>query len=246
MIDPTARDQRLLRRLDEVAVGAGPVLAPADRDRAAELRDGISLALRADAARRAAPLAGADLPQDLPAHRDWLWRPGLWSAPSDPCAWSAGAAETPLSAEVTLFHDCPLGEIAARQVRSDGPPFALALDVYAFRGSYFSLAVDLPPPALLNLRRRHVLRVDVRLRSERPVTIYARLNILRGATPVTIVREVRPGQQGAAFVDFDLASVRTDVSRAEKLWIDLILDSPAANALSLDDLLLSRTPRAEV
>jgi hypothetical protein len=246
MIDPTARDQRLLRRLDEVATGAGPVLAPADHDRAATLRDGISRALLADAARRAEALAGADLPEDLPPHRDWLWRPDLWSAPSDPCAWSGSKAETPLSADVTLFHDCPLGEIAARQLRSNGPPFALALDVYAFRGSYFSLAIDLPPPALLNLRRRHVLRLDVRLRAERPVTIYARLNLRRGATPATIVRELRGGPRDAPFVDFDLASVRADVSRAEKLWIDLIVDSPAANALSLDEILVSRTPRAEV
>ena len=246
MIDPTARDQRLLRRLDEAAEGAGPVLAQDERDRAATLRDAIALALRADAVRRAGAASGDDLPTGLPPHRDWTWRPDLWRAPSLHCGWAAEAPETRLSPDVTLFHDCPRGEIAVRQVRGAGPPFALALDIYAFRGSYLSLALALPPPALLNLRRRHVLRVDARLRSERAVTIYARLNVQRGAAPATIVREMPTGAQGAAFVDFDLAALRTDLAKAETLWIDLIVDSPAANALSLDDVVLSRTPRAEV
>jgi hypothetical protein len=150
----------------------------------------------------------------------------------------------PLSPDTTLFHDCPLGEIAARQMRGDSPPFALALDVYAFRGSYLSLAVTLPEPARDNLRRRHVIRVDARLRAERPVTAYARLNIQRGSTPTTVVRELPRGEQ--PFVDFDLAALRIDVSRAERLWLDLIFDAPAANGIVLEDLILSRTPRAEV
>jgi hypothetical protein len=246
MIDATLRDQRLLRRLDEAAEGAGAPLAPAERARAERLRDAVSLALRADATRRAEPLADDDQPAHLPAHRDWTWRPSLWRAPADPCGWAASQPATPLSEEVTLYHDCPLGEIAARQLRGDGPPFALAFDVYAFRGSYLSLAIALPERALANLRRRHVLRIDTRFRAERPVTVYARLNLQRGTAPATIVRELPAAPQGAALVDFDLAALRTDLSRTEKLWIDLILDAPAANAFRLDDVVVSRTPRAEV
>jgi hypothetical protein len=152
--------------------------------------------------------------------------------------------ETPLSPDITLFHDCPLGEIAARQTRGGSPPFALALEVYAFRGSYLSLAVTLPEPARDNLRRRHVIRVDARLRAERPVTAYARLNIRRGSTPATVVRELPRGER--PFVDFDLAALRVDVARAESLWVDLIVDAPAANGLVFEDLILTRTPRAEV
>ena len=141
MLDPTAKDQRLLRRLR--AAGEGP-LTDADRTRARALRDTIDAALAADTALRAD--AVPDDLSHLPPHRDWTWRPALWRAPVRPLAWAAPTGETPLSPDTTLFHDCPLGEIAARQTRGDAAPFALALDVYAFRGSYLSLAVTLPDP----------------------------------------------------------------------------------------------------
>lgn len=243
MFDPGASDQRLLRRLDEAAREGAP-LAPAERERAAALRDGIDAALLADAGRRAAEVTDID-PSAIHPHCDWAWRPALWSAPARPGAWDAGESPAALGPDVTLFHDCPRGEIAARQVRGGTPPFALALDVYAFRGSYLSLAVGLPDAARDGLRRRHVIRIDVPLRTERPVTVYARLNVQRGAVPATIVREL-PRGPAAAFVDFDLAFLRTDVSRAERLWVDLIFDSPAANGILLQDIRLSRTPRAEV
>jgi hypothetical protein len=245
MIDRTGRDQRLLRRLLEAGAGPGPALAAAERERAALLRDAISAALLADACRRAADAAGG-VPEGLPPHRDWSWRPVLWRAPLIPSRWDACAAETALSPDATLFYDCPLGEIGARQVRAEGPPFAVVVEAYTFRGSYLSLAVDLPPEALSGLRRRHVIRLDLRIRSERPATAYARLNLLRGTAPATIVREVPQGPQGAAFVDFDLAGLKADITRSERLWIDLIFDGVAQNAITVEELFLSRTPRAEV
>lgn len=246
MIDRTGTDQRLLRRLFEAAEADGPGLTAAERDRAAALREGISVALRADACRKAADAPVHDVASELRPHGDWSWRPSLWSEPLVPCGWAARAAETALSGDTRLFHDCPLGEIGARQVRAEGPPFALSIDVYAFRGSYLSFAVDLPPAALAGLRRRHVIRLDLRIRTERPATAYARLNVQRGASPATIVREVPKGPQGASYVDFDLAGLKTDVTKAERIWIDLIFDGVAANAIAVEELLLSRTPRAEV
>jgi hypothetical protein len=239
MLDPTARDNRLLRRLR--AAGEEP-LSDDDRARARGLRDMIDAALAADADLRAAAHP-PELP-DLPPHRDWTWRPALWRAPVPPLGWAASAGETRLSPDTSLFHDCPLGEVAARQMRGDGAPFAFGIDVYAFRGSYLSLAITLPAPARENLRRRHVIRLDARFRAERPLAAYARLNIRRGSTPASVVRELPRGQP--SFADFDLAALRTDVSRAESLWLDLIFDAPAANGIVLDDLILTRTPRAEV
>lgn len=239
MLDPTAKDQRLLRRLR--AAGEGP-LTDADLTRARDLRTIIDTALDAEAARRAEALL-RELP-NLPPHRDWTWRPALWSTPVPPLAWAAPTGETPLCPDTSLFHDCPLGEIGARQTRGEAAPFALVLDVYAFRGSYLSLAITLPAIARDNLRRRHVIRMDARFRAERPVTAYARLNIQRGSAPTTVVRELPRGEQ--PFVDFDLAALRIDVSRAERLWLDLIFDAPAANGILLEDMILTRTPRAEV
>jgi hypothetical protein len=239
MLDPTAKDQRLLRRLR--AAGEGR-LTDAERTRARVLRDTIDAALTVDTALRAEALPD-DLPH-LPPHRDWTWRPALWRTQANPSAWAAATGETPLSLDTTLFHDCPHGEVAVRQTRGTRPPYALALDVYAFRGSYLSLAITLPDPARDGLRRRHVIRMDARLRAELPVTAYARLNIQRGSAPVTVVRELPGGERSV--VDFDLAALRIDVSRAEGLWLDLIFDAPAANGIRLEELILTRTPRAEV
>lgn len=245
MIDLTARDQRLFRRLAEAGEGTGPALAPEERARVTALRDGISHALLLEAGRRAEAVADLSPPPALPAHRDWTWRPPLWSAPSIPCGWAATEAQTALSPEVGLFHDCPLGEIAARQVRAAAPPFALAIEVYGFEGTYLSLAITLPVAALANLRLRHVLRLDTCIRSERPARVYARLNVQRGGAPATMVREMLLAPDGTSFVDFDLAALRIDPARVTGLWIDLILDSSAANGIVIGDLVLSRTPRAE-
>jgi hypothetical protein len=237
-------DLRLLRRLAE---GTELALSPAERGRATALRDALSHALLADRRLRAGEAAARAVPDDLPPHRDWTWRPAPWAAPADPSAWDAAAPATDLAPGMRLFHDCPLGEIGARQVRGDAPPFALAIDVFAFRGSYLSLAVDLPEAGRAGLRRRHVLRLDLRIASERPSDIYARLNIAQGATTAQLVRSLAVPPAGmAAFADFDLTAVKVDLARAETIWIDLILDAPAANAFVIADLHLSRTPRAEV
>jgi hypothetical protein len=236
-------DQRLLRRLIEAPETR---LSPFERARAAELRDALSRALLTDLSLRAGEAADRTSPSDLPPHRDWTWRPALWRAPVSPSAWDASGAATDLAEGLRLFHDCPLGEIGVRQVRGDAPPYALALDVFAFRGSYLSLAVDLPDAGQTGLRLRHVLRLDLRLASERPSEVYARLNLAQGTSTARIVRAVAVPPHGAACADFDLAAVKLDLTRVAKVWIDLIFDSPAANAFVISDLHLSRTPRAEV
>jgi hypothetical protein len=166
--------------------------------------------------------------------------------PATPRPGTASGPATDLAEGLRLFHDCPLGEIGVRQVRGDAPPYALALDVFAFRGSYLSLAFDLPDAGRAGLRRRHVLRLDLRLESERASDVYARLNLSQGAATARIVRSLAIPPDGAAFADFDLATMKVDLTRTETAWIDLILDSPAANAFVISDLHLSRTPRAEV
>ena len=236
-------DQRLLRRLTEEPEVR---LSPAERARATELRDTLSRALIADRRHRAADRADAAVPEDLPPHRDWTWRPSAWRVPATPAAWAAPGPATDLCEGMRLFHDCPLGEVGVRQVRGDAPPFGLAIDVFAFRGSYLSLAFDLPDTGRTGLRRRHVLRLDLQLRSERASEVYARLNLAQGGSTARIVRSLAIAPHGIAFADFDLATVKIDLARTETVWIDLILDAPAANAFLVSDLHLSRTPRAEV
>lgn len=236
-------DQRLLRRIAERPEAR---LSPAERARAAELRDTLSRALLADQSLRAGDIAARAVPGDLPLHHDWTWRPPAWRMPTRPSAWWASGAATELCDGLGLFHDCPLGEVCVRQVRGDAPPYALAMQVYAFRGSYLSLAFDLPAAGHAGLRRRHVLRMDISLVLERPSEIYARLNVGHGSTTARIVRAVATATHAVTFVDFDLAGLKVDLARADRIWIDLIFDAPAASALTVADVLLSRTPRAEL
>ena len=235
-------DQRLLRRLAE---GQEARLSPVERARASELRDALSRALLADQHLRARELAGRAVTQDLPPHHDWTWRPAAWRAPARPSAWPATGPATDLAKGLRLFHDCPLGEVSARQVRSDAPPYALVVEVFAFQGSYLSVAFDLPTAGSAGLRRRHVLRMDLRLTLERPSDVFARLNVGHGSTTAQIVRTLPTEANEVAFIDFDLAGLKIDLAQAERIWIDLIFDSPAANSLKISDVLLSRTPRAE-
>jgi hypothetical protein len=237
-------EQRLIRRWTDAA--DIPELSPEDRARAVALRDGVSRALLASDRRRAANLAARSVPATVSPYSDWTWRPDLWRGAAAVTGWSAMSGETVLTPDVQVFHDCPLGEISLRQLRSEeGPPYALSLDVYRFRGSYLSVVVALPPDAVDGLRRRHVIRVDLRMVTERQTAVYARLNILHGPNTARIVREV-PMHDPAPHVDFDLAATRIDTARTERMWLDLILDSADMNAVRLGEMFLSRMPRAEL
>lgn len=231
-------EQRLLRRWSGTAA-----LGDAERDRAMTLRDTLDRALAADAARRAEERSATHLPEALPPWRDWTWRPDPWRVPLRPAARPAKGPETALGTGCRLFHDCPLGEVAALQVPGRAAPFALRLETWHFRGTYLSLAIDLPDAAAAGLRLRHILRVDADLETERPGPVFARLNLGLGSDPVQAVRRLDPGP--AATADFDIAGLRVDPAQVHRLWVDLIFDSPGLNAVRLNDVVLSRSLRAE-
>ncbi|MFN0115581.1 MAG: DUF6478 family protein [Paracoccaceae bacterium] len=184
-----------------------------------------------------------------PLHSDWAWRPDVFCVPIRPAGRAAVGTRTAAGADVTVFHDCKLSELTLRQIRNPGdgalPPFALSLDVLGFDGTFLSLAVDLPETVAKSLRLRHVVRVDLSVRTEKPIEIFARLNIRHGPNTEQIVRELSP-EAGAAVAEFDLAYTKLNEKRIEKAWLDVIFEGPAFNAVRLNDLTLSRRPRAEV
>mgnify|MGYP006289767839 CR=1 FL=1 len=47
-------------------------------------------------------------------------------------------------------------------------------------------------------------------------------------------------------VEFDLAYSRLNERRVERLWLDLIFERPAMNRIVLQDLAMSRRPRADL
>lgn len=184
-----------------------------------------------------------------PLGTDWVWRPELWSGPITPAGLSAPETRSRLGSEITLFHDCRTPELVLRQYRNTqsevAAPFGLALEVFGFDGTFLSLALDLPPEGVNGLNRHHLLRLSTRLRTERPLAVYCRLNVKHGPNTEQLVREL-PNTAGDCWVEFDLAYTRLNAKRLEKAWIDLIFDAPGMNRIDLNELSIVRHPRADI
>lgn len=184
-----------------------------------------------------------------PLGTDWSWRPDLWRGPIA----AAGIASVPPRATIcdgtTVFHDCRNSELTVRQIRNtreaDIAPYAFRMDVFQFDGSFLSLAVDLPEASVVGLKLRHLIRVDVSVEMEKPLEIYARLNVKHGPNLEQIVREL-PLDADEVMVEFDLTYSKINEKRVERMWVDLIFEGPQMNQIILRDVTFSRRPRAEV
>lgn len=179
-----------------------------------------------------------------PLHADWAWRPELWAGPVEPFGAVSVASGVDLSDAVKLFHDCSQRAITARQVRAHGPamqaPFALRLEVYQFEGSFMSVAIDLPETGVRGMSTGQILRVAPRYEVERPLDVYARLNLRHGPNVAHVVRRM----DGDAPVDLDLAEMDIDDGCVSGGWVDIIFEAPAMNHILIRDVTLSRRPRA--
>ena len=182
-----------------------------------------------------------------PHNADWSWRPELWRGPLATPGKSTVQTKSMLGKEVTLFHDCELSELSLRQLRNlreeDLAPYGLRMDVFKFDGSFLSLVIDLPPDAVQGLRKTHLVGMNAIVEMEKPLEIFARLNIRHGPNTEQIVREL-PLDEEDVTVEFDLAYSKLNEKRVERAWIDLILEGPEMNQVTLRDLTFSRRPRA--
>ncbi|WP_112311035.1 DUF6478 family protein [Pseudogemmobacter bohemicus] len=194
------------------------------------------------------PLIGAGSFRRLPG-TDWAWRPDLWKGPIPVPGMTAVEGKSLICEGTTLFHDCRRSELTVRQLRNsrekDVAPFGFRMDVFRFDGSFLSLVLDLPESAAQGLRLRHLIRLDAIVETEKPLEVFARLNIRHGPNVEQVVREL-PLDGEEVFVEFDLAYTRVNEKRIEKLWIDLIFEGPEMNQVTLRDLTISRRPRAEL
>jgi|TARA_B110000902_G_C14268795_1_gene572368 hypothetical protein len=182
-----------------------------------------------------------------PHNADWAWRPKLWRGPLSSPGMSSVQTKSTLGDETTLFHDCSLSEITLRQLRNrheeDLAPYGIRLDVFKFDGSFLSLVIDMPSGATNGLKRNHLLRMNCIVEMEKPLEIFARLNIKHGPNTEQIVREL-PLHEVDVMVEFDLAYSTLNEKRVEKAWIDLIFEGPEMNQVILRDLTFTRRPRA--
>ena len=218
------------------------------RGRARKLRYHLDRLIYKADSRLALPMIGSTSFRK-PANADWSWRPELWRGPLPVPGMSSVQNKSSLGDEVTLFHDCASSELTLRQLRNqreaDLAPYGLRMDVFRFDGSYLSLVVALPPGATDGLKRRHLIRMDTIVEMEKPLEIFARLNIKHGPNTEQIVREL-PLHEEEVMVEFDLAYTKLNERRIERAWLDLIFEGPEMNQVTIRDLTFSRRPRAEL
>ncbi|AXI40885.1 DUF6478 family protein [Sulfitobacter sp. SK011] len=243
-----ARNIQRWARAARMAATTDLSLLRRQRSRARLLKTHLDRLIHTADERLALPKVGSNsFPK--PHNADWSWRPELWRGSLPTPGLSSVQTKSMLGDEVTLFHDCEFSELTLRQLRNlreeDLAPYGLRLDVFKFDGSFLSLVVDLPDAGVKGLKRSHLLRMDAIVEMEKPLEIFARLNIRHGPNTEQIVRELPLSEENIR-VEFDLAYSNMNEKRVERAWIDLIFEGPQMNQVILRDLTFSRRPRAHL
>lgn len=184
-----------------------------------------------------------------PVGTDWAWRPKPWRAAVVPAGLTPALSKMEMTNELVVFHDCKRAEVSLRQTRNtrevDLAPFGVTLAAYHFEGSYLSLVIEIPKASCEGLKKRHLIRLAAVIESEQPSKIYARLNVKNGPNTEQVLLTL-PDDRPETMVEFDLAYSGLNEKRAERMWVDLMIESPAMNRIDLRDLTLCRYPRAEI
>lgn len=246
------RAARSWARLQGAMKRSGRPLAAETREQARDLHRLLGQVLQTSDSMAASARNSLSRMQ-LPAGTDWRWRPQVMQAPNEVTALAAPESGCRLSPEVALFHDCPHRALILRQTRNaratDLTEYALALEVLGFGGSYLSLSLALPAEARAGLGRQHIIRLEAVLEAERPIAVYARLNIQQGPNTEKLLRKMGEpiiGDSCKRLVEFDLGYAALSARTVEKAWIDLILEAPHMNAVTLRDVVVSRHLRAQI
>lgn len=243
--------RRMLGRWGRVADSAAAVdleTLRGFRGRARALRRQLDRVIHVAEHRLALPVIGSNAIR-RPMGTEWAWRPDLWRGEIAVPGLASVPGKSQVCDGATVFHDCRRSELTFRQIRngreSDLAPFGFRMDVFRFDGSFLSLVLDLPPEATQGLKLRHLIRMDAIVEMEKPLEIFARLNIKHGPNVEQIVREL-PLNAEEVMVEFDLAYSKVNEKRVERMWVDLIFEGPEMNQIILRDVTFGRRPRAEL
>lgn len=193
---------------------------------------------------RPAPVAVATTksarPLGGPLHTEWAWRPDAWSVPLSPVQAVRGTRY----GAAQVFPERPEAVIGLRQVPSHDGGYAVEMMATGFVGSFVSLAFELPKSAIKGLSRRNLVRIAAARRPPCGTECYARINLRHGPNVAQIVR--RFADEGEDALDLDLAAAGLGDDTVTGAWVDLIFDAPLPDLIVIEDLVISRRPRAEL
>lgn len=238
---------RRWRRLADTASGLNFDSLRRLRSQALSLRRNLDRVIHLADHRLALPVIGSNAIHK-PMGTDWAWRPMLWKGPIPVPGAASVLSKAMICDGVTVFHDCRSSELTIRQIRNtreaDLAPFGVRMDVFRFDGTFLSMALNLPPEAIDGLQMTHLIRLNAIVEMEKPLEIFVRLNIKHGPNVDQLVREL-PLNEEEVTVEFDLAYIKMNEKRVERMWVDLIFEGPEMNQITLRDVTFSRRPRAE-
>ena len=91
------------------------------------------------------------------------------------------SARHDVGTSIAVHHNDNDPELIVRQFKNMGvddlAPFGLFVETYEFKGSFLSLAIDLPSEAATGLKKNHIFEVEGKLPLDHPMPVFMRLNI---------------------------------------------------------------------
>ena len=113
------------------------------------------------------------------------------------------------------------------------------------RSSSFALAIDLPDELYETFAKDELIGLSGAIVAERPTGFTVRLNIKHGPNTEQLIQahDLRNSEFG---LEFDPEHLKINVNRVEKIWLDLVFETPNFNRISLIDLAFSKRPRVEI
>lgn len=190
---------------------------------------------------------GRTYPLNAPHESDWIRRPTFWTKPLSPQGLAPVANGAGLGPEIQFFHDCPLGQIVARQSEQVSRlaivPYALRLETFGFEGSFLSIVHNLDATGIAGLTGQHIVRLEIEGETDRDLSAFVRLNVQHGPNVAQLVSQFDFANPQP--VDFDLAYSDINAKRVSAAWVEIIVNDPQASRILIRDIICSRRLRAE-
>ena len=154
------------------------------RSRAADLRRSLdTVIMHAD--RRTDQLSQGKTQMKMPDDADWGWRPDVFATRLGQMSSVVKSARHDVGTSIVVHHNDTDPELIVRQFKNMGvddlAPYGLSVETYEFKGSFLSLAIELPNEAATGLTKNHIFEVEGKLSLDHPMPVFMRLNVKHGS-----------------------------------------------------------------